>query len=107
MTEQAPEAKATAAPMTEQAPEAKPAPATEAAPRTPAPYDRWLDLQGWPEYGELDGQQVRITPELLDGTPGHKLRELVVDFGQGPTRPFRFGSTGDEIRNEPGKPLGI
>lgn len=73
----------------------------------PAPDDDKRINDGWPEYAMLDGQQVKLTRGFLRSLAPQAKMNLEVDFGEGPVRPFRFGSGPDEIQAEPGKPLRI
>ena len=75
--------------------------------RTPRALDDDQPMTGWPEYGVLDGKQVRLTRGNLRRMSPSDQNDLLVDFGEGPIRPMRFGSGPDEIQAEPGKPLRI
>lgn len=75
--------------------------------RTPRALDDDQLMTGWPEYGTLDGKQVRLTRGNLRRMSPSDQNDLLVDFGEGPIRPMRFGSGPDEIQAEPGKPLRI
>ena len=51
----------------------------------------------WPEYGDLDGKQIKLGE--IDKLPMALRTQVVVDVpGEGKIRPWRFASDGDDVR---------